>query len=276
MSKVAEHLIHAGGRSSDAARWQCVDVNARGSGGSAGKSTAKNRVDCGCFGQPICAASLCDVSVEILVHKTGRYREVIWAGTALLTLGTGLFVMLDIDTSLVKIIVFEVIGGLGLSMLLSTPMLALQNNVNQVDVAVATSTLGFIRNISISLSIVLGGVVFQGSMATQKSSLVASGLNQTYLDAFSDYDAAANVEMIPTIDDPVQHHAVQSAFAWSIRNMFIMYTAAAGIGLLASPFVKHRFMSAEHTETKTGIENMTTIRSSPKNDRRIRCYRSFC
>ncbi|KAL4733133.1 MFS general substrate transporter [Aspergillus similis] len=187
------------------------------------------------------AASLCDVSVGVLIHKTGRYRELIWAGT----------------TSLAQVIVFEVIGGIGLSLLLSTPMLAIQNNVKQADAAVATSTLGFVRSIATSLSIVLGGVVFQDSMTVQHASLVAAGLNSTYLDAFSGYDAAANVEMIATIDDPVQHHVVQSAFAWSLRNMFIMYTVAAGIGLLATPFVKQRFMSAEHTETKTGIENLT-------------------
>ncbi|KAL5360655.1 MFS general substrate transporter [Aspergillus floccosus] len=203
------------------------------------------------------AASLCDVSVGVLIHKTGRYREVIWAGTVLLTLGTGLYVMLGIETSLAQVIVFEVIGGIGLSLLLSTPMLAIQNNVQQANVAVATSTLGFVRSIATSLSIVLGGVVFQDSMTVQHASLVASGLNSTYLDAFSGYDAAANVEMIATINDPVQHHVVQSAFAWSLRNMFIMYTVAAGIGLLATPFVKQRFMSAEHTETKTGIKNLT-------------------
>lgn len=203
------------------------------------------------------AASLCDVSVGVLIHQTGRYREIIWAGTTFLTLGTGLYIALGADTSLAKIIVFEVIGGLGLSLLLSTPMLAIQNNVSQADAAVATSTLGFVRSISTSLSIVLGGVVFQDSMTAQHSSLVAAGLDKSYLEAFSGYDAAANVEMIPTIQDPAQHLAVQNAYAWSIRNMFIMYTAVAAVGLLASPFIKQRHMSTEHTETKTGIENMT-------------------
>jgi hypothetical protein len=39
--------------------------------------------------------------------------------------------------------------------------------------------------------------------------------------------------------------------------MFIMYTAFAAVGLVVSPFIKQRHMSEEHTETKTGIENMT-------------------
>ncbi|PWY89946.1 MFS general substrate transporter [Aspergillus heteromorphus CBS 117.55] len=203
------------------------------------------------------AASLSDVAVGILIHQTGRYREIIWAGTTLLTLGTGLYIMLGVDTSLGQIIGFEIVGGIGLSLLLSTPMLAIQNNVNQADVAVATSTLGFARSIATSLSIVLGGIVFQDSMSSQRSSLVAVGLNESYLAAFSGDEAAANVEMVASIEDPVQHRAVQSAYAWSIRNMFIMYTAVAAVGLLASPFVKQRHMSSEHTETKTGIANMT-------------------
>jgi MFS family permease len=202
-------------------------------------------------------ASLCDVSVGILIHQTGRYREIIWAGTTLLTLGTGLYIMLGIDTSLAQIIGFEIIGGVGLSLLLSTPMLAIQNNVSQADAAVASATLGFMRSISTSLSIVLGGVVFQDSMSARHSSLVTVGLSESYLKVFSGYDAAANVNMIATIQDPVQHRAVQDAYAWSIRNMFIMYTAAAAVGLLASPFIKHRHMSTEHTETKTGLASMT-------------------
>ncbi|KAF3481901.1 uncharacterized protein GIQ15_04660 [Arthroderma uncinatum] len=203
------------------------------------------------------AASLCDLGVGVLIHQTGRYREIIWAGTISLTLGTGLYCLLGIDTSLAKVIGFEIIGGIGLSLLLSTPMLAIQNNVDQADVAVASSTLGFIRSIATSLSIVLGGVVFQDSMAAKESSLAAAGLSQPYLDAFSGYDAAANVELVSTLKDPGQYRAVQEAYAYSMRNMFIMYTAVAGVGLLVSPFIKQRHMSKEHIETKTGIENMT-------------------
>jgi hypothetical protein len=203
------------------------------------------------------AAAVCDVLIGVLIHQTGRYVEIIWAGTTCLTLGTGLYIGLGIDISLGKTIVFEIIGGIGLSLLLSTPMIAIQNNVSQADTAVGTSTLGFTRNIASSLSLVLGGIVFQNSLSQKHPSLVSAGLNETYLAAFEGYDAAANVDLIPTVPDLMQRRAVQSAYAFGMRNMFILYTAFAAIGLLASPFIKHRHMSTEHTETKTGIENMT-------------------
>ncbi|RYP63073.1 hypothetical protein DL770_009461 [Monosporascus sp. CRB-9-2] len=203
------------------------------------------------------AASIVDVSTGVLIHRTGRYREIIWAGTAFMTLGTGLYIMFGTSTTLGHIIGFEIIGGIGVSLLFQTPVIAIQNNVKQADTASAISTLSFIRNLARSMSIVVGGVVFQNSMSAQHLSLAAAGLNDTYVEDFTGTEAAANVEIIQHIQDPIQRLAVQDAYASSIRNMFILYASLSAVSVIASAFVKHRHMSTEHTETKTGIQNMT-------------------
>ncbi|KAI1101940.1 MFS general substrate transporter [Jackrogersella minutella] len=198
-----------------------------------------------------------DISVGILIHRTGRYREIIWAGTTLMTLGTGLYITFGTDTSVAKIIGLEIVGGLGPALLFQAPMLAIQNTVQQADTAAATATLGFVRNLATSLSIVLGGVVFQNSMNSRHSSLEAAGLSQSVLDALSGDQAAANVDIVQSIQDASQRLAAQDAFAWSIRNMFIMYTGIAGVAMISSAFIKHKHLSTEHTETKTGIQQLT-------------------
>ena len=198
-----------------------------------------------------------DVLVGILIHQTGRYREIIWAGATVMTLGTGLYINFRTDTSAARIIGFEIIAGIGTAMLFQAPMIAIQNTVSQADTATATSTLEFIRNLGTSLSIVLGGVVFQNSMAARQPSLAAAGLSESILEALSSDQAAANVEIIKSIQDAAQRKVVQDAFAWSLRNMFIMYTCVAAVALMASAFIKHRHLSTEHTETKTGIQQMT-------------------
>jgi MFS family permease len=205
----------------------------------------------------IITCAIVDIMSGVFMHQIGRYRELIWAGTTFLTLGTGLYVMFGTDTTLATIIGFQIIFGIGMSLLFQTPLMALQNSVSQADTATATATLGFIRNLATSLSIVLGGVVFQNSMTARASSLAASGLSESELGALSGYQAAANVEITRSIDDAAQRQAVEDAFAWSIRNMFIMYTCIAAAGVVASAFIKQRHMSKEHTETKTGIQNMT-------------------
>ena len=198
-----------------------------------------------------------DIMVGILIHQTGRYREITWAGVTLMTLGTGLYINFRTDTSVARIVGFEIIGGIGTALLFQAPMIAIQNTVSQADTATATATLGFIRNLATSLSIVLGGVVFQNSMAARQSYLAAAGLSESVLEALSGDQAAANVEIIKSIQDATQRQVVQDTFAWSLRNMFIMYACVAAVAIVASAFIKQRHLSTEHTETKTGIQQLT-------------------
>lgn len=198
-----------------------------------------------------------DILTGVFIHRVGRYRELIWAGTFFLALGSGLFIIYGTASTLGEIIGFEIIFGIGFAILLSTPGLALQNSVKQADTATASATLSFLANIAKSLSTVLGGVVFQNSMAAHGPELAASGLADADLQALSGYNAAANVGLATSIADPAQRHAVGEAFAGSVRNMFIMYTCIAAVGVVASVFVKQQHMSKEHTETKTGLKNMT-------------------
>ncbi|KAI1802439.1 MFS general substrate transporter [Daldinia bambusicola] len=205
--------------------------------------------------------SAVDVLVGVLIHRTGRYREIIWAGATLMTLGTGLYINFRSDTSLGEIIGFQIINGIGTALLFQAPMIAIQNTVSQADTASATSALGFIRNLATSLSIVVGGVVFQNSMNNRQSSLVTAGLDGHILEALSGNQAAANVEIVQSIQDPTQRQVVLDAFSWSIRNMFILYTAVSALTVVASVFIKHRQLRTEHTETKTGIPELTERKS---------------
>jgi hypothetical protein len=108
-----------------------------------------------------------------------------------------------------------------------------------------------------STSIVVGGVIFQNSMDSRIPALRAAGLNQTLINVFAHGDAAANVEIIQTIEDIGQRHAVQDAYAGSLSTTWTAFAVIAGVGLLASAFMKHKDLTTDHTETVTGIEKMT-------------------
>lgn len=204
-----------------------------------------------------CTAAFTDITAGILIHRLGRYREFIWIGVTLMTLGTGLYVSFGVDTTLARLIGFELVGGTGIALLFQAPMLAIHSAVPQSDVASAGATLGFLRSLGNSLSVVLGGVVFQNSMKHQHTMLVSSGLGISDLEALSGDKAAANVGIVKNITNVLQQRAVKEAFAWSVRNIFIMYTAIAAVTIVASVFVKQGYMSNGHTETKTGINNLS-------------------
>ena len=205
----------------------------------------------------VISAAVTDVVSGTLISRTGRYRELIWSGSVLMTLGCGLFIRFWTNTPLAEIIGIELISGIGVALLFQTPMLAIHSTVRQADVASATASLGFLNSIATALSVVVGGVVFQNSMSSRQSTLAAIGLESSVLEALAGNNAAANVNIVRTVTDATQHRAVQDAFAWSVRNIFVMYTCIAAVTVMASIFIKQKQMSTEHSETKTGITNLS-------------------
>ena len=194
------------------------------------------------------------ICTGVFIHQTGHYRGLIWVGTILLTLGTGLYIVMTPSTPIATIIGFQIIAGLGSGLLFEPPLIALQAFVEQDDVATATSTFSFIRCIALSISIILGGVVFQNSMDGQSSQLRAAGLSPNLLKLLDGRNAAANTHIAATLKDPIQKLAVEAAFAHSMRNMWIMYCCFGFLGVISGLFVKSKKLSREHTETTTGLK----------------------
>jgi hypothetical protein len=196
------------------------------------------------------------ISVGIIIHRTGRYLELIYVGVVLMTIGNGLYILLSADSSLSAIIGFQIVAGLGAGALFEAPLLPLQALVSQEDTASATSTFGFVRNLATSLSIVVAGVIFQNSMDGQIPSLSAPpiSLPENITSVFTGGAAAANVMIIGSINDPAQKMAVKRAFADSLRNMWIFLTAISAVAVVASLFIQSHVLSKEHVETKTGIK----------------------
>ncbi|KAA8642272.1 uncharacterized protein ATNIH1004_011213 [Aspergillus tanneri] len=108
--------------------------------------------------------------------EAAPFHSGLMVGTAVVLLGTGLFIDFGAASSLGKIIVYQIVTGMGCGLLFFPPLLALQSNVPQDQTAAATATFGFIRNMAMAMSVVLGGVVFQNGMGQQQSSLLVSGL----------------------------------------------------------------------------------------------------
>ncbi|PKX97765.1 MDR family MFS transporter [Aspergillus novofumigatus IBT 16806] len=190
-----------------------------------------------------------------IIHRTGRYRELIWLGMTLLTIGNGLYIHLDAYSSLGQILGYQILSGIGAGFLFEPPIIAIQAMVSQDETATATATVGFIRNLATSASIVIGGVVFQNSMSRMKSTLLAAGMSETLMEQMSGDSAAANIEIIKTIQDATQLLAVKKAFASSLRNMWILYTCMSALGIVAGLFILKTRLNKEHVETRTGLKS---------------------
>ncbi|KAI9698407.1 MAG: hypothetical protein M1836_003987 [Candelina mexicana] len=197
--------------------------------------------------------SLGSAATGVVIRKTGRYLEPIWFGMAVMTLGFGLFINLDANSSWAKIILFQIVAGLGVGPNFQSPLIALQTLVPPKDIATATATFGFTRNLATSISVVIGGVVFQNGMETRSAELRAS-LGPSTAAQLSGGTAGANVMVVQSLS-PARREIARMAFAGSLKIMWILYVCLAAAGLVASAFIGKHILSKEHQETKTGLED---------------------
>ncbi|XXH03063.1 hypothetical protein Hte_009453 [Hypoxylon texense] len=202
----------------------------------------------------VLSLSFVSVGSGLFMKKTGKYLPAIIFGMFFMTLGFGLFIDLGAEANWAKIIVFQIIAGIGVGPNFQSPLIALQTSVEPRDIAAVTSTFGFVRQLSTSVSVVIGGVVFQNGMERQYPMLLAQ-LGPELAGQLSGGSAGGNVGLVASLPG-VQGQIARAAYWNSLRDMYIMYAAFAGVGLIISPFVSQRKLSKEHHEHKTGLQSL--------------------
>lgn len=202
--------------------------------------------------------SIVSAGTGIFMKKTGRYREFIIAGLLLMVLGWGLFIDLKPYASWPRIIIFQIIAGAGVGPNFQAPLVALQANIRPADMATGTATFGFIRQLSTSMSVVLGTVVYQNMMGRQSATLEAA-IGPALTEQISSSFAASSKELIKSLSES-QRKVVLEAFTFSLSRMWIMYTAVAGVGFFISLLIRPKVLSKDHTIQKTGLAEQERAR----------------
>lgn len=204
----------------------------------------------------------------ILIQKTGRYMPTTYLGLGVMALGVGLLINLDAKLNWTKLIIYQIIAGVGIGLNFESPLLSLQAVVGTHNAATATSTIGFVRTLSSAISVVIGTVVFQNQMVKQGPSLVAA-LGPQLGGLLAGGDAAANIDAISALP-PAQQLVARNALYQSLRAMWIMvsnhshvslvaivdilqYTGFAGAGLAAGCLMGAHPLSKEHEAAVLGL-----------------------
>ncbi|KAK3054433.1 hypothetical protein LTR09_004701 [Extremus antarcticus] len=196
--------------------------------------------------------AIASIATGVFIKKTGMFLPPIYFGMFMMTLGYGLFVDFDANSSWTKLIIYQIISGLGTGPIFQAPIIALQAHINPRDIATATATLGFVRQLATSTSVVIGEVVFQNEMKKKASTLIRA-LGPKLAKQLGGGNAGAESQLIDSL--PMgQRSVVRVAFADSLMPMWAMYTAFAGAGLLSAFFIARKKLTAQHEETKTGME----------------------
>jgi hypothetical protein len=212
--------------------------------------------------------SICGMLAGFFIRKTGQYLPPIWFGTIFMAIGFGLYLIWDANPPLRQIIGFQVVAGLGTGPLFQGPLIALQSRVPPRDIGAAVATFQLTRNIATSMSVVIGSVVFQNALKKHIPTLVAALGPQTAQE-LSGFQAAASAQLVQALP-PAQRTVARQVVASSLHEMWIMYVAFAGLGVLCSFAITRQKLTKNHEETKTGLETEEAKRKDREDLRKQR------
>ncbi|KAF6818753.1 multidrug resistance protein fnx1 [Colletotrichum sojae] len=202
----------------------------------------------------VLSLSLMSALAGFVIRRTGNYLYLIVGGMAVATVGFGLFRDLPADRNFTKIVLYQMVAGLGIGPNFQSPLIAVQTSVEPRDIAAATSTFGFIRQMATSISVVIGGVVFNNEMQRQRPRLLAE-LGPELAGMLSGSSAASSVGAVAGLEGE-QGTVARGAYLSSLRTMYVVYVAFAGLGLVTSLFIRQKQLSKKHTEHRTGLKTL--------------------
>jgi DNA repair protein RAD50 len=211
----------------------------------------------------IVSLSLVSAATGVIIKKTGKYKTLIIGGMAITTLGFGLFIDLRAKANWAKLIAFQIVAGIGIGPNFQAPLIALQTNVEPSDIGSATSSFAFLRQLGTSVSVVVGGVIFNNEMQKQQGHLASVLQEPGLADRLSGSNAAGNVHLVASLDGPDGEIARQ-AYWNALQTMYIVYTVFSGVGLCVAFGIKQVNLSKEHKEHKPGLTTLKGRDDTPE------------
>lgn len=213
----------------------------------------------------VLSMSFTSAIVGVFIKKTGHYLPAIWFGMVFMTLGFGLF--LDLPNrrgSWARVIIYQIIAGLGVGPNFQAPLIALQSLVHPRDIATATATFGFTRNLATSIAVVIGGVIFQNGMAKRQDTLRLA-ISAEVAAALGGGSAGASTGIVASLPS-AQKDVATRAYTDSLKMMWILFIAIAAIGLACSLAIGKQQLSKTHEVQKQGLEEQERQRRERKEE----------
>lgn len=210
---------------------------------------------------PMCLVAIPGAAVSaIVLAKWGKYKVLHIAGFALMTIGFGLFSILDRNSSTAEWIVYQIIPALGSGLLLNTLLPAFQAGLQEKDQAAATASWAFIRSFGSVWGVAIPATVFN-SYTARYSSRVDDPVAREMLSNGNAY-ASATRAFVTAFPEPVQIQ-IRDVFAEAMRMVFLVGIAIVGLAFLIT-FAEREVKLRKELETEFGLEDRKSEKERPR------------
>lgn len=179
----------------------------------------------------------------ILVSSLRTYREAIQVGWILTTLGTGLLLMLGVNTRTAVWAGLNLILGVGTGILFGAMAFTVQASSAREILPVAVSLFSFFRSLGSVLGIAIGGTIFQNHFDDE----VSRNPNAALFHGQNSFTAGSQISsLLPGETKQWALHAV----ADSLRPIWLFCCIVSALGLLSSLLLKKNSLQDIHPDAE--------------------------
>ncbi|KAL6707245.1 hypothetical protein ACN47E_004233 [Coniothyrium glycines] len=193
-----------------------------------------------------------------IIEQTGRFLEVLQCGLVFMTVGIGLLISLKLPPDLGRIIGFLLVIGIGFGPNFGAPLIALQTQIEEKDIATGTAVFGFIRMVSAAVGINVGQVVFQATLKPEYHNFIEANLAADFARVLISGEAVSQASAVKGLTNP-QQIVIRKGFASALRSMWILYTVVSAVGLCVSFGIKRARLHREPPNSIPGCTMKETI-----------------
>ncbi|KAI0856098.1 MFS general substrate transporter [Xylaria cubensis] len=186
----------------------------------------------------------------LVMGKTGKYRPQHLVGFGLLSIGIGLFTMLSKDTPAAAWAWFEIITALGLGVIMTAVLPAIQAALSEADIARSTAVYTFLRSVGGIWGVTIPSIVFNGQVNNYQDRISSTEIRQKLSNGQAyGFASMGGVQKLPD----VLQNEVLGVYTDALKTVWQVGLAFALAGFLAALVVKQYDMSRK-SESKFGLQ----------------------
>jgi MFS family permease len=187
-----------------------------------------------------------------LTTATGKYIYWHWIGWALMSIGAGLFTLLDAQSSTGHWVGFQIVFGFGIGVIFTTQLPAILASLEESDVAIASATWIFIRNLGSIWGTAIPSAVFN-TRANELAARLPEHVRSLLIRGGA-YEHATAAFVNSFKENPTLFDAVVNLYSSSLQLVWQVSIAFCVLGFFLSFAMKGLELTTEH-HTEWGLES---------------------
>lgn len=195
-----------------------------------------------------------------IMSKTGKYRPIHFFGFALMTIGFGLFSLLDKDSSTGKWVGYQILAGAGAGLVIPTLLPAIMAPLSEADTALATATWAFLRSFGLTWGTAIPAAIFNNRVAALSGRITDLQVRETVIGGRAYEHAVASYVNSLAPETRAQFISVLSDGLKRIWEIAIAF-AAFGFFMVA---LEKEYKLRDELETEYGMVDKEKAATDPE------------